>query len=391
MRKFKSDVNGKYQESSTEELKKKIEELESHVEFLNNELFLRDIQKKSYAEIAFQYGKELNKSIGEVKFLEMVKELSVVKSKHNPMHETNIEYDEKNEELITNYLSNKKYEFQNEFLPLFLSGKITMIGNRDYMYWFEAIDDWIALSRNGNKEAVKNLIVCFENGYGVEKNTEYLGYLYSKLSGEEIQEPEFEEFYEINYSSRHQPVQSNEAEVFNVDKNNLEVNFFETQEFNDLKIECKDLCEQSSKIQTIYIKQLPSVERLVELSKKYSFLPYEVKNELFGSTIALHGSQITFITDNVKDYGTFLRRDKKADTYIKISNSSEWSCNLAVSIKDNLGNVFNSRCKVNPGSIAQINLFQQHPFRTKIESIIFKTLEQNPKTYIYQPKNWIVE
>lgn len=373
-----------------DDAKKKISQLESKVRDLEKNLLIENVQKKSFAEVAFQYGKQLNKTIGETKFLEMAKEISVVKAHHNPFHETNIVYSKDTEELITDYLSNKKYEFQNEFLPLFLSGKITMIGNKDYLYWFEAIDDWIKLSKSGNKDALKNLLVCFENGFGVEKNEEYKSYLISQIEGLVAEEPEYEEYFEFSTPERLAEKKIEKTEAFNVNKANVEINFLETEEFKYLKEEVARLYQQSSKIQTIHIKNYPSVDKLMEISRTYSFLPYDIKNELFGATIALHNSQFDFHVDNIKEKGGFLKKEKTADCSMKITNNSEWSCYLAISIKDNLGNTFNSKCKLNANSTSKINLFNKHPCGTKIDSIVFKTLEQDSKSFTFNPKNWKV-
>lgn len=377
---------------SKEEAIKKIQELENKISDLRDEVLIANVKSKAFAEVAFQYGKQLNKTVGETKFLEMVKELSVIKAKHNPIHETNIDFSPNNEEIITNYLSNKKYEFQNEFLPLFLSGKITMIGDREYMYWFEAIDDWLSLAKKGNKDAQKNLVVCFTNGYGVDKNSKMVEYWNDILEDKKVAEPIFEEFFEIVDENKEKPLNSEVAPAFNVDPNNLEKNivFTDTQEYVLLKKKIAELYEQCSKIPTIYIKTNPSVEQILELSKSYEGIEYELKNDLFGSILAMHHSQFDFTVQNIKDYGSFLKRDKKADTVLKIANNSEWSCNLVISVKDQLGHVFNSRCKINPFSNTILNLFNQHPVGSKIETVIFKTIESSSKTFIYHPKNWIV-
>ena len=376
--------------SSVDILNKKIRELESENVKLKKELSILEIQKKSFAEVAFQYGKELKKSIGEIKFLEMIKELSVVKGLHNPLHETNIKYSKEMETEVTEYLSNKKYEFQNEFLPLFLSGKITLIGNKDYLYWFEAIDDWLEYAKQGNKNAQKNLVVCFENGYGVEKNQKMVDFWHKKINGEDIDFPIFEEFFEFKKPER-LIEEKTQQKVFNVESSNLLKDFTETKEYEELKLKIKKIYEEVSVIQSIYIKKPIGIEKLLELEKKYEYLPNDVKNELFGSIFIMHTSQFDMLIDNFKENSSFLKKEKRADVKIRILNNSDWNASFAVSIQDNLGNVVNSKCKVNPGSSSQINVFSQHLVGTKIEKIIFKTLDKSSRTFVYNPKNWIIK
>lgn len=371
-------------------LQKTINSLKLENDRIKKELKILEVQKKSFAEVAFQYGKELGKSIGEVKFLEMIKELSVVRGLHNPIHESNVENMEGLEDEITEYLSNKKYEFQNEFLPLFLSGKITLIGNKDYLYWFEAVDDWLEYAKKGNKDAQKNLIICFENGYGVEKNNQMAEFWKKKLNNEIVEEPVFEEFFEFKKPER--LIEENEtSQIFNVDPSNIVKNFYETKECEELINSINEIYKDASSIQSIYIKKPKSIEKLLELEKKYEYLPYETKNELFGSILIIHTSQFEMLVDNIKEVGSFIKKEKRADVQIKISNNSNWTCSFAISAEDNLGNVSHSKCKINPHSSSQINIFNQHLVGTKINKILFKTLDKDSRTFSFIPKNWIVK
>ncbi len=379
-----------FSKTSEEDFKKIINSLQAENSRLKMSLKILEIQKKSFAEVAFQYGKELGKNIGEVKFLEMIKELSVVKGLHNPIHETNIDYSKEIEEAITEYLSNKKYEFQNEFLPLFLSGKITLIGNKDYLYWFEAIDDWLNYAKNGNKEAQKNLIICFENGYGVEKNSQMVDYWTKKFNNQSVEEPIFEEFFEFKKPDRLVEDKS-QSETFNIDPNNIVKDFVETEEYQELKANIQNIYEEASIIQSIYIKKPKSIEQLLSLEKKYSYLPYDIQNELFGSILIMHTSQFEMIVDNIKEIGSFIKKEKRADVQLKISNNSNWGSSFAISIKDNCGNVAHTKCKINPQSSSQVNIFNKHLIGSKIENITFKTLDNNSRTFSYSPKNWIIK
>ncbi len=379
-----------FSKTSEEDFKKIINSLQAENSRLKMSLKILEIQKKSFAEVAFQYGKELGKNIGEVKFLEMIKELSVVKGLHNPIHETNIDYSKEIEEAITEYLSNKKYEFQNEFLPLFLSGKITLIGNKDYLYWFEAIDDWLNYAKNGNKDAQKNLIICFENGYGVEKNSQMVDYWTKKFNNQSVEEPIFEEFFEFKKPDRLVEDKS-QSETFNIDPNNIVKDFVETEEYQELKANIQNIYEEASIIQSIYIKKPKSIEQLLSLEKKYSYLPYDIQNELFGSILIMHTSQFEMIVDNIKEIGSFIKKEKRADVQLKISNNSNWGSSFAISIKDNCGNVAHTKCKINPQSSSQVNIFNKHLIGSKIENITFKTLDNNSRTFSYSPKNWIIK
>lgn len=376
--------------STEEELQKIINSLQAENNRLKKAFKILEVQKKSFAEVAFQYAKELGKTVGEVKFLEMIKEISVVKGLHNPIHESNMEHVDGLEDEVTEYLSNKKYEFQNEFLPLFLSGKITLIGNKDYLYWFEAIDDWLDYANKGNKDAQKNLVICFENGYGVEKSSQMSEYWKRKLDNDNVDEPIFEEFFEFKKPGRLIEGKE-EKQIFNIDQKNIVKDFTQTKEYEELKKDIDKIYNDVSSIQSIYIKKPKSIEKLLELEKKYDYLPYDTKNDLFGSVLIIHTSQFEMLVDNIKELGSFMKKEKRADVQIKISNNSNWSCSFAISVEDNLGNVSNSKCKINPQSSSQINIFNQNLVGSKIKKIIFKTLDNNSRTFTYQPKNWIVK
>ncbi len=383
--------NEELDSSNVEELNKIVSSLKAENARLKSSLNILEVQKKSFAEVAFQYGKELGKTIGEIKFLEMIKEVSVVKGVHNPIHETNIEYSKDIEDQITEYLSNKKYEFQNEFLPLFLSGKITLIGNKDYLYWFEAIDDWLDCAKKGNKDAQKNLVICFENGYGVEKNKKMAEYWNKKINNQEAEEPIFEEFFEFKKPERLVENKPQETEIFNVDPNNIVKDFIQTNEYLELQATIQNIYKDVSSIQSIYIKTPKSIEQLLNLEKSYSYLSYELRNELFGSILIMHTSQFEMIVDNFKEIGSFIKKEKRANVQLKVSNNSIWSGSFAVSVEDNCGNVAHSKCKINPQSSSQINIFTQHLVGSKIEKIVFKTLDNNSRTFTYNPKNWIIK
>lgn len=378
-----------------EDLKIKYTELQEEVNALNSEYAFNQLKlacnmvtQKSYAEIAFQFGNKLGKSVGEIKALSIQKEWDVLSNKHNPLHETNTnEFIVHFMEHIKARLDLRKYDFQNEFIPLLLAGKTTVLGDDEFTYWFEAIDYWLKLAKEGNKEAQKNLIVCFNLGYGTEISQDYVEYWVKKLNNEDVQEPNFIGLPEINSNANEleansiidstiQNIETEKQELSNEDKNKI---------YNSLL----PVYEELKKIPTIHIKTHPCIEQLREFDKNTD-LPFEIKNELIGAAIALHSSDFQFKVENVKNYGSFFHQDKRGDVSLTIRNNSDWAPMLFISAKDDAGHTYQSKYKINPG-VSTINLFSKHPVGTKIISISFETIGDVKQTYFYNPKNVIIE
>lgn len=365
------------------ELEEKILNINAELVSTQIELACSLVTQKAFIEIAYQYGIKLNKSLSEIKLLSFKEELDVLENKNNPIHETNSnEFIDYFREKIKEKFESRKYNFQNEFIPLLLSGKTSVIDDEDYVYWFEAIEKWLVLARDGNVEAQKNLIVCFNLGYGTDINKEYEDYWFKKLNKENVVEPTFKK-------EEDKITESIIVNKTNDDKNE-EINEEINEDVELLIKKVKLIKNELKKIPNIYIKTHPAIEKLNEINLFHKNLPIEQKNEIFGDALCLHNSEFLFNIKNKKNYGNFFHSDKRGDIYLTIINNSEWEPLLYILAKDNLGNVFKSKFKINIGRGQPICIFSKQPIGTKLVSISFGTVEKIPVIYTYLPRNIII-
>ncbi len=351
------------------------------------------IAQRAFMELAIQYGKQLGKNSFEVKKEGYKKEVDVLENKHNAINQTNATplMSSMYEKLIES-INCRHYVFQNECIPLVLEGKIHVLGDEQYTYWFEALSDWLTLAKEGNKEAQHNVVECFSNGYGTDvdlKQAEYWkqrlnGKSHEDIIGEDLQVQELE-IKEVEQ----------EVDIFIEKKDLLDPqNKDDIPKNNELlekiSIEKAEIFEKLRMINIGYPQPAHYLSRLMSLEKEDS-ADFTEKVNFYGSALCLHHSDFIFEISNIKNHGSFLRSDKRGDLTMTIVNHSDWEPDFFIKIEDESGRKTRTRYKVVKGETSGIKLLVSHKVGTKIKCIEFETVEEKPKNYIVIPKKLIIE
>jgi hypothetical protein len=351
------------------------------------------IDQRAFMELAIQYGRQLGKNSFEVKKEGYKKEIDVLENKHEAIHQTNATplMSSMYEKLIES-INCRHYVFQNECIPLVLEGKIHVLGDEQYTYWFEALSDWLNLAKDGNKEAQQNIIECFANGYGTDVDLNQAEYWKQRLEGKSHEDI-------MGKDIKKQVLESNESnqEIKNIieekelleQKTNEDIN--QDKEFLEkINAEKLEIFEKLRMINVGYPQSSHYLSRLMSLEKEDK-AEFSEKVNFYGSALCLHHADFIFEVSNIKNHGSFLRSDKRGDLTMTIVNNSDWEPDFFIKIEDESGRKTRTRYKVVKGETSGIKLLTAHKIGTKIKCIEFETVEEKPKNYIVIPKKLIIE
>lgn len=371
--------------------------------------------QRAFIELAIQYGLVLGKTPFEVKKEGYAKEMDVLLNKHNPLHQTNsIPLFEKLFNELSESIKTRHYNFQNECIPLVLAGKIHVIGDEHYTYWFEALEHWLVLAREGNKEAQQNVWECFKKGYGTDphpKQADYWEKVFRGFRG--VKEPAlFDTTKNIDHHA-------NEGKLINsqnfqgkdeisdgvfagnvVFPTNIEPNGLVNAEENGidlvdkkvekLKKEKSEIFEKLKTIQITKIKPFHLIEKLTELSRIDGDISDIDRLREYGSPLCLHTAEFIFEVSPLRNVGSFLMPDKRGDLTMTIVNSSDWEPEFFIKVEDENGEKTKMRYRLVKGETKNIKLLTNAKVGTKVKSIEFETMESPAKNYLIIPKNAVI-
>ncbi len=372
------------------------------------------LTQRAFIELAIQYGLILGKTPFEVKKEGYAKEMDVLLSKHNPLHQTNsIPLFEKLFNELSESIKTRHYNFQNECIPLVLAGKIHVIGDEHYTYWFEALEHWLTLARDGNKEAQQNVWECFKKGYGTDphpKQADYWEKVFRGFRG--VKEPPL---FNVTQNGEHnvnegklinsQPFQgkeeissgvsfgtlissSNEQNgLINAEENSVD---FSDKKIEKLKKEKAEIFEKLKTIQLTKIKPFHLIEKVTELSKIDLEISDLDRLREYGSPLCLHTAEFIFEVSPLRNIGSFLIPDKRGDLTMTIINTSDWEPEFFIKVEDENGEKTKMRYRLVKGETKNIKLLTNAKVGTRVKSIEFETMESTPKNYLILPKNAVI-
>jgi len=353
-------------------LKIELENLKNQLQSTNNEKdkLLGDIEEKNFAlaksmmsqkaflELSIAYGKEIDKSTFQVKKEGFNKELEVLNNQHDPLNQTNSteflnEYKEK-------LINSNEQLFESDFSSFFLANKIYPINDIHHSSWIDAIEYWISLAKDGNKEAEHNLRICFDYEYRT-----------------------FVENQQIKYSKTQQLSSPNVQQDINSEAPPI---------FDERIPKYKsELYQKLFKVHVARALPIKHLEELKQLATYESNLNPNNTDEFYGAALCLHYSEFNFEVRNVKNYGSFIIPDKRGDLYLTIINNSEYSPEFTINTLDEHGNI-NKKEKhiINLGKTIDIQLLASQKVGTIIDSIEFETLGKELNKFLIIPTQSIV-